>query len=88
MYKILFFYVHWCEVCHKIKPVYQNILSKIFRQHTFIMIDLDQRKDLIPKFKIVDYPTFLIFDENKEIYRQTTGDLDKLRDKINSLPKK
>lgn len=49
------------------------------------MATLDFRKDLVERFKIKEYPTFIIFEDNKEIYRQENGNLGDLVNKLNEL---
>ena len=82
MKKVLFFSIDWCKVCKAILPIF-----KLFPQYyknknkniQFLIIDLGKRKELIKRFNIKEYPTFLIYENSKEIYRQENGDLNQLK---------
>ena len=87
--QVFYFKTNWCEICKKIGPYY-NWISQRFKEKEpnkieFLVGTLDNRKDLEKRFKIKEYPTFLIFADNKEIYRQEDGNLAKLFQKINEL---
>ena len=85
-YKIFYFKTDWCKICQKINPLFQWISQKYKKNNrTFYIGKLDNRKDLIEKFKIKEYPTFMIFKDNKEIYRQENGNLQTLIKNIISL---
>lgn len=86
-YQVFYFKTNWCEICKKITLYFKAIANhkKLKPEFEFLMATLDNRKDLVERFKIKEYPTFIIFEDNKEIYRQENGNLGDLVNKLNEL---
>lgn len=84
--QILYFRTSWCEICKKITPYYQW-LSNYYNSKgiKFLIISLDNRRDLEKKFNIKEYPTILIFKDKKEVYRQENGNLSNLKKAIDQF---
>ena len=78
--QILYFRTTWCEICKKITPYYQW-LSQYYKDKDlkFYIFTLDNRPELEKTYKLKEYPTFLIFKNKREIYRQEIGNLAHLK---------
>ena len=89
--QVFYFKTNWCEICKKIGPYYNWISQQFKDKHStkieFLVGTLDHRKDLVERFKIREYPTFIIFENNKEVYRQENANLANLFQKIKSFQK-
>lgn len=71
MNTILYFTAEWCNPCKKVKP----LVEEINREHAdarFFMIDVDIEMDMAKDFGVQSIPTFVVINDNKEVYR-TTG---------------
>lgn len=82
--QVLFFKTSWCKVCESIQGLYYWF-PKHYNNIKFIMVPLDNRDDLVKRFKIKEYPTFIIFKNKIEVYRQETGNLADLKNAIDKF---
>ncbi len=51
-------------------PIVDALEVELKEQVFVLRIDLDQSKDLADKYKIVSVPTFLLFNNAAEVWRQ------------------
>jgi len=68
MKTILYFTADWCQPCKKIKPTVEDLNREYF-PGIFQMIDVDIEKKMTKDFKILSVPTFILFEDGKEINR-------------------
>lgn len=70
---LLIFGAKWCKYCVKAKDDLKNNnnLSSTVKNYSIIDIDYDKDKDIIEGYNIKILPTFIIFQDGKEIKRQT-----------------
>lgn len=68
MKTILYFTADWCQPCKKIKPTVEDLNREYF-PGIFQMIDVDIEKEMTKDFKILSVPTFVLFEDGKEINR-------------------
>jgi len=62
--KLIEFYTSWCGYCKK-QQVELEQMNKIW----IGQVEADQNPELASRFKINAYPTFLIFNNGKEVER-------------------
>jgi len=68
MKTILYFTADWCQPCKKVKPIVEELNREYF-PGIFQVIDVDIEKEMAQTFEIRSVPTFILFDEGKEINR-------------------
>ena len=70
---VLFFTADWCPDCNFIKPAMPEIEAD-FPQFTFIKVDRDENIDLAADLGIMGIPSFVAYDDGKEIGRFVNKD--------------
>ena len=79
------FHTLWCVPCRKMSPVVDELEKKYINKIHISRVDIDKSEDLANKFKINSVPTFILFKDNREIWRKTgmmpKNDLVKILDK-------
>lgn len=68
MKTVFYFTAEWCGPCKKTKPVVEDLKKEGFE---FQMIDADYEQLLVERFEIKSIPTFILFENEKEIKRIT-----------------
>jgi thioredoxin 1 len=68
MKTILYFTADWCQPCKKVKPIVEELNRESF-PGIFQVIDVDIEKEMAQTFEIRSVPTFILFDEGKEVNR-------------------
>jgi thioredoxin 1 len=70
---LLIFGAKWCKYCTTAKNDIKtnSELSEAIKQYTVIDVDYDKDQDIVKGHKIKVLPTFIIFQNGKEINRQT-----------------
>ena len=70
MKSVLYFTADWCQPCKKVKPIVEELNREYF-PGMFQMVDVDIEKEMAQTFQIRAVPTFVLFENNKEINRIT-----------------
>ena len=70
MKSVLYFTADWCQPCKKVKPIVEE-LNREYLPGMFQMVDVDIEKEMAQTFQIRAVPTFVLFENNKEINRIT-----------------
>jgi thioredoxin 1 len=68
MKTILYFTADWCQPCKRVRPIVENLNKESF-PGIFQVIDVDIEKEMAQNFEIKSVPTFILFNEGKEINR-------------------
>lgn len=78
------FYADWCPHCQRMMPVIDNLRQETGAKAEIIQVNGDQSPDLMRKYHIDSYPTWIIFKDGEEAWRDS-GDkpLSELKDMIN-----
>ncbi|HEY4600207.1 MAG TPA: thioredoxin family protein [Cerasibacillus sp.] len=72
--KVIFvFSADWCPDCRVIEPFYPEII-KAFPEYTFMMVDRDEFIDVCQAHDVFGIPSFIAFDNGKEIGRFVSKD--------------
>ena len=69
MKNVFYFTAEWCGPCKKTRPIVEEMKREGFE---FQIIDADYEQLLVKRFGIKSVPTFILFENEKEINR-TTG---------------
>ncbi|MDF2854450.1 MAG: thioredoxin [Neobacillus sp.] len=70
---ILMFSANWCPDCRVIEPVLPEIEEK-FNEFTFVHVDRDQFIELCQQLDVFGIPSFIGFDNGKELGRFVSKD--------------
>ncbi len=60
----------WCPPCKKMAPVLDALVTKHGEQFTLVKIDGAQQTDICKALKVEGFPTFIIYKNGKEVWRQ------------------
>jgi thioredoxin 1 len=68
-YVVVDFYADWCPPCRVIAPIFSKLADEhaVSGQLGFAKVNVDHVKDVSQKFGITAMPTFLIFENGKQI---------------------
>ncbi len=70
---VLFFSADWCPDCRFIKPFMPEI-EKDFANMKFLAIDRDENMDLAKELDIYGIPSFVVYQDGKELGRFVNKD--------------
>ena len=70
---VLFFTADWCPDCRFIKPEMPEI-EQDFSDYTFYEVDRDENIDLAAELNVFGIPSFIVYDNGKEIGRFVNKD--------------
>lgn len=65
------FSAEWCGPCKQLKPILEQLKSKVGRSAKIIKIDVDKNKSLSVQFQIRSVPTLILFKDGKSVWRQS-----------------
>jgi thioredoxin 1 len=63
------FYATWCGPCKAMNPVLESVSSETDSE--IYKVDVDTNRDLVEKLGIRSVPTFILYEDGKEIERKT-----------------
>jgi thiol-disulfide isomerase/thioredoxin len=70
---VFFFNAGWCSDCQFIKPAMPQI-EEDFSQFEFINVDRDENLDLCQEMNVFGIPSFVVYEDGKEINRFVNKD--------------
>lgn len=65
------FSAEWCGPCKQLKPILEQLKSKVGGSAKIIKIDVDKNKSLSVQFQIRSVPTLILFKDGKSVWRQS-----------------
>jgi thiol-disulfide isomerase/thioredoxin len=68
MKNVFYFTAEWCGPCKKTRPIVEEMKKEGFQ---FQIIDADYEQLLVKRFGIKSVPTFILFENEKEVARIT-----------------
>lgn len=63
----------WCGACKKVQPIYEKVAKELDKKYNFVIINVDNAKDIAKKYGIKGIPTFLFFKNGKKIPKSIVG---------------
>ena len=70
---VLFFTADWCPDCRFIKPAMPEIEEE-FSDFNFIQVDRDENIDLGQELDVYGIPSFIVYEDGKEVDRFVNKD--------------
>lgn len=78
------FFATWCDPCQTMAPILQDVKEFYDEGLSIIKIDVDKNPKIASIYKVSGVPTFVLFKNGEQIWRQsgmiTKADLHKLID--------
>ena len=65
------FFATWCGPCQMLAPVLKQVKDNLGDRITIIKIDVDKNQELAQKYQVRGVPTMMLFQEGKQLWRQS-----------------
>ena len=65
------FYASWCPHCQRMMPIVADVKEKIGKTVPVAQFDIDENTELSDMEKVASIPTFIIYKDGKEVWRNT-----------------
>ncbi len=63
------FYATWCPHCQRMMPVMAELKERTAGKANVVQIDGDENSDLLDKYHVKHFPTFILFKDGQEVWR-------------------
>ncbi|MNJ84897.1 Thioredoxin-like protein [compost metagenome] len=65
------FFAEWCGPCKTMKPVLDDLKSKLGNTASVLKVDVDKNPHAASKYQIRSVPTLILFKKGKVVWRQS-----------------
>jgi thioredoxin 1 len=65
------FFATWCGPCQMLLPVLKQVKESLKDRITIIKIDVDKNQEMAQKYQVRGVPTLMLFQEGKQLWRQS-----------------
>ncbi|HAH55431.1 MAG TPA: thioredoxin [Flavobacterium sp.] len=65
------FFATWCGPCQTLAPILKQVKDNLGERITIIKIDVDKNEQLASKYQVRGVPTMILFQNGKQMWRQS-----------------
>ncbi|MEO9966655.1 MAG: thioredoxin [Reichenbachiella sp.] len=65
------FYTNWCQPCHHMTPVIDEIAHEMAGKIEVLKVDVDRNMTLATEYKVRSIPTFILFYKGAILWQQS-----------------
>jgi thioredoxin 1 len=65
------FFATWCGPCKMLAPVLKEVKDGLGERITILKIDVDKNQALASKYQVRGVPTMILFQNGKQLWRQS-----------------
>ncbi len=65
------FFATWCGPCKMLAPVLKEVKDGLGERITILKIDVDKNQALSSKYQVRGVPTMILFQNGKQLWRQS-----------------
>lgn len=65
------FFATWCGPCQMLAPILKEVKDELGDSVSIIKIDVDKNQSLASQFQVRGVPTMLLFQNGKQVWRQS-----------------
>ena len=65
------FFATWCGPCQTMKPILDDLKSKLGNTASVLKVDVDKNPHVASKYQIRSVPTLILFKKGKVVWRQS-----------------
>ena len=65
------FFATWCGPCKTLAPILKQVKDNLAERITILKIDVDKNQQLASKYQVRGVPTMVLFQNGKQLWRQS-----------------
>jgi thioredoxin 1 len=65
------FFATWCGPCKMLSPILKQVKDSLGERITILKIDVDKNQELSVKYQVRGVPTIILFQNGKQLWRQS-----------------
>jgi thioredoxin 1 len=65
------FFATWCGPCKTLAPILKHVKDNLGERITILKIDVDKNQQLASKYQVRGVPTMVLFQNGKQLWRQS-----------------
>jgi thioredoxin 1 len=65
------FFATWCGPCKTLAPILKNVKDNLGERISIIKIDVDKNQQLASQYQVRGVPTMILFQNGKQLWRQS-----------------